>query len=121
MIPHLHYKNLLKIMFSPKKLQTFPIIFKSCTIRNIRPFKKILICLRSFFLYGVEDFKHNICTREKTLLHISFAKLYWIKLEEICQRSTCYLTLCITPRLAVAENLAQFVALASHSKLSLQK
>lgn len=32
----------------------------------------------------------------------------------------CNVTLCITPKLAVAVNLAQLVALASHSKLSLE-
>ena len=40
--------------------------------------------------------------------------LYWTEGNE------CNVTLCITPKLAVAVNLAQLVALASHSKLSLQ-
>lgn len=89
MIPHLHYKNILKIMFPPQKIANFSNYFQIMYNQEYKTFLKNTNLSENFFLYGVEDSKHNICTREKTPLHISFSKLYWIKLEEMCQRSTC--------------------------------
>jgi len=44
------------------------------------------------------------------------------QVKHLCwtEGNECNSTLCITPKLAVAVNLAQLVALASHSKLSLE-
>lgn len=78
MIPNLHYKNLLKIMFPPQKIANFSNYFQIMYNQEYKTFLKNTNLSENFFLYGVEDSKHNICTREKhrsTFHFLSFTGL----------------------------------------------
>lgn len=81
MIPHLHYKNLLKIMFPPQKIANFSNYFQIMYNQEYKTFLKNTNLSENFFLYGVEDSKHNICTREKTPLHIHFLSFTGLNLK----------------------------------------